>query len=322
VRTLSLRLGTAAAALSIAAALTPAAARAKAPLVSTGGADQIKPNSANLNGTVAPKGEQTTYYFEYGPTQAYGARTAVASAGNGSTNVKVAQPVTGLNPNAVYHYRLIAQNASGTATGNDRTFTTDKVPLAFSRLHALHRTVRYGRDTTISGTLTGTDAGNRPLVLQQRFFPFTAAWGTAAGPVNTTPVGSFSFHVGGLVKSTQYRVRTTVAPHTASELVTINVAAQIATHLSSTRVKRGKKVKFNGSVTPATDGSQFAVQRRTAKGRWVTVAGGRTTKGGPGWSRFHKAVRITRAGLYRIYVRIVNGQVVSAAGAAKRIRLR
>ena len=49
---------------------------AGAPEISTRDATELGTNAMSLNGTVHPHGLPTTYYFEYGPTTAYGSKTA------------------------------------------------------------------------------------------------------------------------------------------------------------------------------------------------------------------------------------------------------
>ena len=51
-----------------------------APIVATGGVAHVRGTSAVLNGTVDPHGAATTYYFQYGPTIAYGKQTTPACA--------------------------------------------------------------------------------------------------------------------------------------------------------------------------------------------------------------------------------------------------
>ncbi len=91
------------------------------PAVVTGSPSQVRPTSAVLNGTVNPEGQATTYYFQYGTSTAYGLQTSPVSAGSGSGNVSATSTVTGLTTGATYHYRLVAQNASGTSYGGDQT---------------------------------------------------------------------------------------------------------------------------------------------------------------------------------------------------------
>jgi hypothetical protein len=52
------------------------------------------------------------------------AQTRPSSAGSGSGIVGVHSTLYGLDPNTVYHYQLVAQNAGGTSAGVDQTFTT------------------------------------------------------------------------------------------------------------------------------------------------------------------------------------------------------
>lgn len=79
-----------------------------------------------LHGSVNPNGGETTYFFEFGITEAYGQSfpSTPASVGKGTVAVPVAQLVKGLPPGVPYHYRLVAQNAGGTSFGEDQFFLT------------------------------------------------------------------------------------------------------------------------------------------------------------------------------------------------------
>jgi len=83
-------------------------------------------SSAVLAGEVNPNGLPTTYYFEYGPTSAYGLRAPMPNGdvGSGTSAVPVTQQVEGLAPGTTYHYRVVGVNAEGAHAGNDRTVTT------------------------------------------------------------------------------------------------------------------------------------------------------------------------------------------------------
>src|SRR5262245_49060556 len=70
------RTGLLAAGLALLAGVAISGADAGAPEVSTREATALGTNAMSLNGTVHPHGLPTTYYFEYGPTTAYGSRTA------------------------------------------------------------------------------------------------------------------------------------------------------------------------------------------------------------------------------------------------------
>jgi hypothetical protein len=75
-----------------------------------------------LTGGVNPGGLPTEVFFEYGPTIAYGNRTASAliPGGYGISNVTLL--ATGLLAGVLHHYRPVASNNLGTANGTDRTF--------------------------------------------------------------------------------------------------------------------------------------------------------------------------------------------------------
>jgi hypothetical protein len=97
------------------------------PAVSTGPVSDLSSSDATLTGTVTPFGVQSTYYFEYGETTAYGSREPVDAsgiAGDGFTARSVSRQVTGLKPGTVYHYRVVGVNSTGSTPGADRTLTT------------------------------------------------------------------------------------------------------------------------------------------------------------------------------------------------------
>jgi phosphodiesterase/alkaline phosphatase D-like protein len=117
-------------ALALAMTVTAVALAAASPGVKTGKATAIGNTTATLNADVNPNGAHTGYSFQYGPTVAYGLTTASRSAGSGTKFVAVSTAVSGLTPGTLYHYRVLALNGSGAATGTDHTFTTTGHPPA------------------------------------------------------------------------------------------------------------------------------------------------------------------------------------------------
>jgi hypothetical protein len=95
---------------------TAPAARTLAPL-------QVASTSAVLHGTVDAGRQKTTYWFEVGPTTAYGASTQSATTDK-SEPVSVQSSVSGLVKGTTYHARLVARNDDGLSLGADTTFTT------------------------------------------------------------------------------------------------------------------------------------------------------------------------------------------------------
>jgi plastocyanin len=100
------------------------------PEVNTGSASAVSGSEATLNGIVTPSGQETSYFFEYGTTAAYGQNTPEASAGSGTSPVSISATVSGLSIGTTYHFRLVAKNATGTSFGTDRTFVTSGPPNA------------------------------------------------------------------------------------------------------------------------------------------------------------------------------------------------
>jgi plastocyanin len=101
-----------------------------APTVATGQASGLTETTATLKGTVDPnEGEATEYSFEYGTTPSYGQSTKSTSLPQTDrVNRAVSATLTGLAPGTEYHFRLIAHNDLGPATGVDHTFTTAATP--------------------------------------------------------------------------------------------------------------------------------------------------------------------------------------------------
>jgi outer membrane protein assembly factor BamB len=93
------------------------------PVVTTKPATLIASFSATLNGLVDPHGLSTTVYFQYGPTTSYGSTTS-AQTRSGNTYQSVSANITGLAASTTYHFRIVANNSSGTRYGSDSTFTT------------------------------------------------------------------------------------------------------------------------------------------------------------------------------------------------------
>lgn len=295
----------------------PATAAVTKPTVSTGGASRITQTSATLTGRVNPNGARTTYFFQYGTSNLYGATTGPTDAGSG-TNAKTATAdLTGLAPFTKYHYRLVAQNEKGTTVGGDRTFTTKKQPLGFS-LAANPNPVTWGTGTTLAGQLTGTGNAGRTVKLQQNAFPYTSKFADVGNPLVTDGNGNFGFFVPLLTVTTQFRVVTVGSPGATSPVVIVGSAVRVGAKASHTRVRRGARVRFSGFVTPANDGALFAVQRLKGT-QWVTVQGGSLRHFSTQSSHYRKTLRIRHFGKYRVFVG-VNNQ--NTSGISREIRIR
>ncbi len=120
------------------------------------------------------------YVFEYGTSLAFGNVTLPpGNAGSGTAGQPVSAPLSGLQPNTTYFYRLVAANSAGTTNGPVMAFTTTGTATAPTA-------------TTAAPTdLTATRAWIGGTV-QPRGLPtaFTVEYGTTTSFGQITPVDS------------------------------------------------------------------------------------------------------------------------------------
>jgi hypothetical protein len=97
------------------------------------GASDVASTSVSLHAVIDPHGLTTAYYFQYGPSTAYGTDIPTppgASIGSGEVPVDVVQHVQeGLSAGVTYHYRVVALSELEPGkleafAGPDQTFTT------------------------------------------------------------------------------------------------------------------------------------------------------------------------------------------------------
>jgi hypothetical protein len=271
-------------------------ALADPPAATTGAATAVTATTATLNGTVSPNKESTTYRFEYGTTTAYGSLTP-AGTSSGNASKAVSADITGLAPSTTYHFRLVATNPSGTATGADAQFTTLPAGAAAVTIAATPRVVTFGRPVTIAGQVAGRPATK--VELEQTPFPFTDPFKNA-GQGTTDAAANYSFQVTPAL-NTRYRVTAKSPPATSAD-VTVLVRTRVGLRLGDRTPPRGARVRFKGSVLPAHDGSRVRIQRRTSTG-WKTIARPLLRAAAPldgvARSRYGRRIRIRRSGAYR-----------------------
>ncbi len=101
------------------------------PTAETGGATEVRLNTALVTGRVNPHGRRvTSCEVEYWTTAATQRATCAKSPGHGSSPVKVTARIESLSPATTYHYRIAAGNPTGTSRGNAKEFTTPAAPEA------------------------------------------------------------------------------------------------------------------------------------------------------------------------------------------------
>lgn len=297
---------------SQAASVTP---KPKKPHVSTGGARHVLGTSAQLTGTIEPNGQETSYYFQWGPTIAYGSQTPTQSAGNGTAKVKVGPPISGLQPGTAYHYRLVALYGAGQVIyGHDRTFTAKGAALKFE-ITKIPQVV-VGVPFILSGALRGQGSPGHQIVLQASPFPYTQAFTTIGLPGRTDATGRFSFRVANLSTSTAFRVITLDARALYSPVITVHAALHVTLSVRSSG--HAGLVRLYGTVTPAAVGAPLLIQLRKpikpgkptkseATTRFASQFSTVVKKGGRTFSRFSIVVKVLHTGRYRAFVKLRSG---------------
>ena len=225
-----------------------------APGVVTGAAQNVGNSSATVGGTVDPRGRTTSWWFEYGASASYGAKTAAKSAGSKAGAQNVAANLTGLKNGTSYHYRLVAKSDAGTTYGSDLTFATHGVTIA-----AGGRDVIFGGRVTLTGVVPSRNAGEQVTVFAQAYgrgSPVSVAtiltsaggvWSYLARPrIGTTYQAGWQ---GGLSPAVA------VGVHPAISLIR-TAAGKLSTHV-------GAGNGFSGRIVQ--------LQRHTAAGKWVTI---------------------------------------------------
>jgi len=290
----------------LASQASKAAPMSKPPSASTGGTAQLSYSSATLNATVNPHGNETTYYFQYGPTTAYGAQTPATSVGAGTSGVRVGQAISGLQLGGAYHYRVVAISSAGTTPGQDRVFTTKSVPLKFE-LPKTPRMVQFGTAMSIVGSLAGTGAASHEVVLQASQFPFLGGFATLGAPQLTNTSGQFAFQVTGLSQNTHLRVATLDTRPIYSSTVNVDVAVRVTLRARATR--RKGYVKLYGTVSPSVPGASVAFQLLRAGRGPLTISGTTTKRGSASAASFSATVFVAhgRGGSYRAFVKAPDG---------------
>jgi predicted deacetylase len=292
------------------------AATTTAPGASTGGVSHVHGTSALLSGRVNPRGLETTYFFEYGPTTVYGLHTATGNAGKGIVAIKVGLTAANLRPG--YHYRLVASNKTGTTRGKDRVFVAKTTALHFEVPRRVAPTT-YGSPLLISGSLAGLAGAHHQVVLQESPYPFQGAFTNIGEAVFTSPAGRFTFRVPRLLLGTQFRVSTLDSKPVLSKVLTVHVGVRVTFKVRSSG-RRGL-YRLYGTVSPAEVGAHVLFQlQRKAKNRnsersekaeeraeakpfsYSTRAATVVKRATKSFSRFSAIVTIQRTGRYRSLV--------------------
>ena len=177
--------------------------------------------------------------------------------------------------------------------------------------------VTWGRSTTVTGKLTGTNPNSGVTVdLEADPFPFEDT-GFARVAGGTTDANGDYRLVAKPTSHTRYRVVAKASPTVTSPLSTVLVRIRVKLAVSESTPRAGRLVRFSGTACPEHDGKVAAIQRRTSTGSYRTVARATLADTGGACSSYVRRVRIRRDGVYR--VRVPSADADHSTGTSRRI---
>ena len=152
---------------------------ATVPTVTTGPVEDPGQSTGKLTGHLDPDaahggGAVTECFFEYGETTEYGHKASCEPPTPYSGAENVSANITGLTPETIYHYRLLAANSNGILrAGEDRTYT----PHAVASLQTEAATNVEPTAAKLNGSFTGNGEDTH----------FYFQWGTTTAYGKETP---------------------------------------------------------------------------------------------------------------------------------------
>jgi hypothetical protein len=174
-----------------------------APVINTSAASPVSGTTATLNGSINANNATVISGFDYGLTTGYGTSVAaVPPTVNGTTVTTISQPITGLTPSTLYHFRAKGTSAN-VFPGNDLTFTTPSLPSVITTT----ATGLIGTTATLNGTINAN--GYSTTVTFD--YGLTVSYGTTVpgvpSPVTGSVVTPVAASITGLLPGTLYHYR-------------------------------------------------------------------------------------------------------------------
>jgi len=296
----------------------PAAAAAAPPGVSATGASKVTADTAVLDGTVNPMGQATTYFFQYGTTTAYGKNTPIGNAGAGTKGIKVSAAVTGLVPNTLYHFQLVASSPQGTGKSADHTFRTAAVPKSVTIASSPFPGV-FGKPLIVAGTVGGSGTAGADVVLEYTPFPFTAGFTQYGNTQVVNATGGYAFTVNALLGTAEFRVTAKTTPNVTSPVLTVGAGAAVTIHPHLSGSRGNRLVTFVGSASPPEDGVPLLIQKLQPDGSYRTVVHTHLTHATAGHSSYKAHLRIKRGATFIAYAAVPPGAIYPGASAARTV---
>ena len=177
--------------------------------------------------------------------------------------------------------------------------------------------VTFGGTTVLSGQLTGADNAGVKVDLHQDPFPFGDLKNTGSN-TTTDASGNFTFSVKPELL-TRYQVTAKAKPQVSSPQVDVRVRSLVTLAVNDRTAKRGQRITFSGTVTPAHAGT-VKLQRRIGTGSFRTIASPALTAAGASATFTHTA-RVRRTATYRVRT-VADADHARGTSPKKRVRVR
>lgn len=192
---------------------SPAPAPGQRPTVVTNAATGLTNATVTLQGTVHPRGEATSAWFEYGlDRERLSGRIGVVAVGANAGETVYTHQITQLLPNMTYYYRAAAENKFGVSTGTVMSFRTLTVMPSPSPMRGAPEVTTRGATnvTPSSAVLRGTVRPGGDATMAWFEYGTTMALGNHTPPQflgNGTATSDYSFLLTNLQPGTTYIFR-------------------------------------------------------------------------------------------------------------------
>jgi hypothetical protein len=176
--------------------------------------------------------------------------------------------------------------------------------------------ITFGGQTALSGQVTGADNAGVKVDLQEDPFPF-GEYKNSGLSVSTDASGNYTFTAKPTLL-TRYRVNAKAKPSIESPHVDVRVRSLVALAVNDRTAKRGQRITFSGTVTPAHAGT-VRLQRRIGTGSFRTIASPALVAGAVN-STFTHTVRVRRTAVYRVRT-VADADHVRGTSPKRRVRV-
>ena len=176
-------------------------------------------------------------------------------------------------------------------------------------------TVTFGGSVAFTGAVRNAAAGTAVEVWENPY-PYTGGYKNTGRAGVVDPQGNYTVTGVKPQMHTRYKVIARTNPPAESAEVFIQVRLRISLRVSDSTPRRGTRVRFFGTVSPAHAGKVVSIQRRRRDGKYVTVA--RTTTSST--STDSRRVRVRSTGTYRAIVTAADQDHLDGTSRTRRLR--